>query len=125
MVQVLLPFIVFPLYGSIRALDPALVPAASTLGASPVRAFLRVQLPLTLPGLVSGSTLVFVMALGYFVIPALLGGRRDIVIAKMIQMQVGQFGDWGVAGALSVVLLVACLGLLGASRLLLRRPAEA
>ncbi len=125
MVQVLLPFVIFPLYGAIKAMNPALMPAASLLGASPVRAFLRVQLPLTMPGLVSGATLVFVMALGFYVTPALLGGRRDVVIAKMIQMQVSQFGDWGIAGALSLVLLAATLSLLGASRLAARRLAPA
>jgi putative spermidine/putrescine transport system permease protein len=125
MVQVLLPFAIFPLYGSIRAIDPTLMPAAACMGATPMRAFLRVQLPLTLPGLTAGATLVFVLALGYFVTPALLGGRRDVVIARMIQMEIGQFGDWGVAAALSLVLLVATLSLLGLSRLLARhaRPA--
>src|SRR5207342_3178881 len=98
-------------------------PAASCLGATPVRAFLRVQLPLTMSGLVSGATLVFVLALGFYVTPALLGGRRDVVIAKMIQMQVSQFGDWGITGALSLVLLVATLTLLGLSRFASRRLA--
>jgi putative spermidine/putrescine transport system permease protein len=121
MVQVLLPFVIFPLYGSIRAIDPALMPAAACMGATPARAFLRVQLPLTIPGLTTGATLVFVLSLGYFVTPALLGGRRDVVIARMIQMEIGQFGDWGVAAALSLVLLVATLSLLGFSRLLVRR----
>jgi putative spermidine/putrescine transport system permease protein len=124
MVHVLLPFVVFPLYGAIRAMDPALMPAAACLGAGPIRAFLRVQLPLTLAGLVTGAVLVFVMALGYFITPALLGGRRDAVIARMIQLQVSQLGDWGMAATLSLVLLVATLILLGASQLLVRSPAR-
>ena len=124
MVHVLLPFVVFPLYGSIRAMDPALMPAAACLGAGPVRAFLRVQLPLTLPGLATGAVLVFVMALGFFITPALLGGRRDAVIARMIQLQVSQLGDWGMAATLSLVLLVATLLLLGATQLLVRSPAR-
>ena len=123
MVHVLLPFMVFPLYGAIRGVDPLLPAAARSLGAAPLTTFLRVELPLILPGLATGATLVFVLALGYFVTPALLGGRRDLMIAKMIQMEIGQFGNWGIAAALSLVLLAATLALLGASGRLARRLA--
>ena len=68
MVQVLLPFAIFPLYTALKSLDPRLMQAASCLGAPPLRAFFRVQLPLILPGVVSGGVLVFVLALGYFVL---------------------------------------------------------
>jgi len=84
--------VIFPLYGSIRAMHPQLMPAARSLGASQVTAFLRVQLPLTLPGLMTGAALVFVLALGYFVTPTLLGGRRDLMIAKIAR----DFGKYGI-----------------------------
>jgi putative spermidine/putrescine transport system permease protein len=104
-VQVLLPLAIFPLYSSMARIEPALMRAAATLGASPVRAFLRVYLPLTLPGLMTAATLVFISTLGYYVIPALLGGPRQQMISQLIQDQIATFGNWGVAGALSLVLL--------------------
>jgi putative spermidine/putrescine transport system permease protein len=104
-VQVLLPLVIFPLYSSMSRIDPALMRAAATLGARPLRAFLRVYLPLTLPGLMTGATLVFISTLGYYVLPALLGGPRQQMISQLIQDQIATFGNWGVAGALSLVLL--------------------
>ncbi len=104
-VQVLLPFVVFPLHAAMLRIDPSLMQAALTLGANPVRAFLRVYLPLTMPGLLTGATLVFISTLGYYVTPAMLGGPRQTMIAQMIQDQIAQFGNWGLAGALSLVLL--------------------
>jgi putative spermidine/putrescine transport system permease protein len=89
-----------------------------TLGAGPVRAFLRVYLPLTLPGLMTGATLVFISTLGYYVTPAMLGGPRQLMIAQLIQEQIGDFGNWGMAGALALVLLgstAIVLGLLHAT----------
>ena len=106
-VQVLLPFVIFPLYSAMARIDPALMNAAATLGAPPLRAFVRVYLPLTLPGLMTGATLVFISTLGYYIIPALLGGARQQMVAQLIQDQIATFGNWGVAGALSIVLLLA------------------
>jgi putative spermidine/putrescine transport system permease protein len=106
-VQVLLPFVIFPLYSAMARIDPALMNAAATLGAPPFRAFVRVYLPLTLPGLMTGATLVFISTLGYYIIPALLGGARQQMVAQLIQDQIATFGNWGVAGALSIVLLLA------------------
>ncbi len=111
-VQVLLPFVIFPLYSAMARIDPALMNAAATLGAPPLRAFVRVYLPLTLPGLMTGATLVFISTLGYYIIPALLGGARQQMVAQLIQDQIATFGNWGVAGALSLVLLLATGGLL-------------
>ncbi len=111
-VQVLLPFVIFPLYAAMLRIEPSLMQAAMTLGARPVRAFLRVYLPLTLPGLMTGATLVFISTLGYFVTPALLGGPRQLMVAQLIQDEIAQFGNWGVAGALSLVLLAATGALL-------------
>ena len=108
--QTLLPFAVFPLHAAMTRIEPSLMQAAMTMGAPPVRAFLRVYLPLTLPGLMAGATLVYISALGYYVLPAMLGGPREFMVAQMIQDQIGH-GNWGVAGALSLVLL-ASTGLL-------------
>ena len=114
MVQILLPFMIFPLYSVMARIDPLYQRAAATLGASPMRAFLRIYLPLSLPGVVTGTVLVFVIALGYYITPALLGGLGDVMIAQLIQRQIGDFGNWGLAGALSAVLLAGTLLLLAA-----------
>lgn len=106
-VQVLLPFVVFPLHAAMIRIDPALMQAALTLGAPPARAFARVYLPLTMPGVLTGATLVFISTLGFYITPALLGGPRELMVAQLIQDQIGQFGNWGVAGALSFVLLAS------------------
>jgi putative spermidine/putrescine transport system permease protein len=103
--QVLLPFVIFPLHAAMTRIDPAFMQAALTLGARPVRAFIRVYLPLVLPGLITGATLVFISTLGYFVTPAMLGGPHQTMIAQQIQDQIAQFGNWGMAGALSLLLL--------------------
>lgn len=105
MVHVLLPFMIFPLFTTMARIDPGLSSAAATLGASPVRAFLRVYAPQTLPGVVTGGSLVFVIALGYYIIPALLGGPGETMVAQVIEQQVADYGNWGVAGMLAAVLL--------------------
>jgi putative spermidine/putrescine transport system permease protein len=107
MVHILLPFMVLPLYSVMTRIDAAYMHAASSLGASPVRSFWRIYLPLSRPGIVNGAVLVFILGLGYFITPALLGGPRDTMIAQLIQSQIAEFGEWGMAGALSVVLLFA------------------
>jgi putative spermidine/putrescine transport system permease protein len=112
MVQIEIPFVVFPLAANMSRIDPRIMGAALTLGASPARAFLRIYLPLTVPGLMTGATLVFIMALGFFVMPALLGAPADQMAAQIIEDQIGLFGDWGGAGAMSVILVVVCVGLM-------------
>lgn len=107
MTQVLLPFLIFPLNAVMVRIDRNYTFAAATLGAGPVTNFRRIYLPLTLPGLISGGTLVFVSALGYYITPALIGGPSDTMIAQLIERQISISGNWGVAGALSVLLLVA------------------
>lgn len=106
MSHILLPFMILPLYAVLSRIEPNLSQAAAGLGAPPVRNFLRVYLPLSLPGLLAGSVLVFVMGLGYYITPALLGGPGDAMIAQLIEMQIADFGNWGLAGALAVVLLL-------------------
>ncbi len=106
MSHILLPFMILPLYSVLSRIEPNLSQAAASLGAPPVRNFVRVYLPLSLPGLLAGSVLVFVMGLGYYITPALLGGPGDTMIAQLIEMQIADFGNWGLAGALAVILLL-------------------
>jgi len=105
MVHVLLPYMVLPIYGAVRRLDPAIVAAAQGLGASNWRIFWRIHVPLTLNGIFAGSVLVFVLSLGFFITPALLGGGRVIMIAVLIEQQVRETLNWPFAAALSAVLL--------------------
>ncbi len=119
MTHVLLPYMVFPLYAVMRRMDPNLVTAAQGLGASGWQVFSRVYLPLTLPGVLAGTTLVFVLSIGFFITPALLGGGKVHMMATLIEQQVRTFLNWGFAGALSAVLLGATLLIyLGLRRLL-------
>ena len=106
MVQIMLPFMVFPLYSVMSRIDHAYVQAAANLGARPIKSFFRVYLPLSAPGVITGSMLVFIISLGYFITPALLGGRKDVMIAQLIQQQVADFGNWALSSALAVILLV-------------------
>ena len=106
MVQILLPFMIFPLFSVMGRIDSSYVLAASNLGAPPIKQFFRVYLPLSLPGIVTGSMLVFIISLGYFITPALLGGRKDIMIAQLIEQNISEFGNWGLSSALAIVLLV-------------------
>ena len=107
MTHVLLPYMVLPIYGSLRRIDPDLVRAAEGLGAPAWRVFFRIHLPVTLPGIAAGGVLVFVLALGFFITPALLGGGKVMMIAVLIQQQVGELLDWNFAAALSTLLTVA------------------
>lgn len=109
MTHVLLPYMVFPLYAAMRRVDASLLSAARGLGASGPQVFLRVFLPLTLPGVLAGVTLVFVLSIGFFITPALLGGGKVTMIAVLIEQQVRTFLEWGFASALSAVLLAATL----------------
>jgi putative spermidine/putrescine transport system permease protein/spermidine/putrescine transport system permease protein len=109
MLHILLPFLVLPTYAALKAIDQDLLRAAASLGASPTRAFLSVFLPLSLPGLLAGCLLVLVLALGFYVTPAILGGGRVLMLAMKIQENAGLYLDWGAASALAVVLLVVTL----------------
>ena len=108
MVHVLLPFMILPLYGVMRGIDENLLRAAQGLGARPINVFRQVVLPLSLPGISAGCLLVFILALGFFITPALVGGPQDLMIAVLIQQQVDLF-NWPLASALAVVLLAAAL----------------
>ncbi len=111
MTHILLPFVVLPLHAVMLGIPGVYVRAASSLGASPVRAFLRVYLPLTLPGVGAGGLLVFILALGYYITPALVGGPRDQMLSYFIAYFVNQATNWGMAAALAAVLLLIVLAL--------------
>jgi len=110
MVHVLLPYMVLPIYSAVRRLDPALVSAAEGLGASNWRIFWRIYLPLTLPGIFAGAVIVFVLSLGFFITPALLGGGKVMMVAVLIEQEIRQTLNWPFAAALSAVLLALTLG---------------
>lgn len=109
LVHIFLPFLVLPLYASMRAIPPHLIRAATSLGASPIRAFWTVFFPLSLPGFVGGLVMVFVLCLGSYVTPTILGGGRVIVWPMRVADAVNLYSNWGAAAALGVVLLGATL----------------
>jgi putative spermidine/putrescine transport system permease protein len=112
MVHYLIPYAVFPLYAAMRGIDDTLVMAARGAGASPLRAFADVFLPLTEPSIFGVWLLVFVFGLGFFVTPAILGGGRIVMLSEYATLTVLQSARWGLAGALSMLLLIATLALI-------------
>jgi len=121
MTHIMIPFLVLPLYASMRSIDGTYVRAAANLGASPTKAFWQIYLPLSLPGLVAGTVLTFILCLGFYITPAVLGGGRVQFIAQRVAASVSLFPTWGPASALGVVLLMLTLIILLASQALLNR----
>lgn len=121
MVYVHLPFMVLPLYTNLEKHDPALLEAAQDLGAGAWTRFWRVTFPLSLPGIWSGSALVFIPVLGMFAVPELLGGTGDVLIGNLIKEQFLDNRDWPLGSALSIGLTVAVLALAGLAAALSRR----
>jgi putative spermidine/putrescine transport system permease protein/spermidine/putrescine transport system permease protein len=111
MVHIMLPFLVLPLYASMKTIDPLLPRAAMSLGASPRAAFFTVFAPLTLPGLFAGSLLVFIYCLGFYIAPQVLGGGRVNMVAMKILENATTYFNWGAASALGVVLLAVTLAI--------------
>lgn len=111
MTQVLLPFMVLPLYAVMKTIPPVYLRAASSMGARPFTGFWRVYLPLTMPGVAAGGLLVFILAVGYYITPALVGGPSGQLISNLIAYHVQQSLNWGLAAALSTVLLGAVIAL--------------
>ncbi|WP_199785910.1 MULTISPECIES: ABC transporter permease [Actinomycetes] len=109
MVQVMLPFMVLPLQSSMLGIDRTLLHAASSLGARRPIAFLRVYLPLSMPGVLAGVSVVFIMSLGFYITPALLGTPQQALVAQVIGTQVNDLLDFAGAGALGTILLVVTL----------------
>lgn len=106
MVHIMLPFLILPTYAAMKSIDRDYLKAASNLGASPSRAFWTVFFPLSTPGLFAGSLMVFILCLGFFVTPAVLGGGKVIMVSMKIVSNIELFVNWGAASALGVVLLV-------------------
>lgn len=111
MTYIMLPFVILPLMGVIRSIDPAILRAAALCGANRLQCFTRVLLPLSLPGIAAGALMVFVMSLGYFVTPALLGGTSNMMLAELVAQFVQSLVNWGMGGAAALVLLVVTLAL--------------
>ncbi|TMV09314.1 ABC transporter permease [Arenibacterium halophilum] len=112
MVHIMLPFLILPVYGAMKAVDADFMKAAANLGASPRKAFWTVFFPLTTPGLFAGALMVFILCLGFFVTPAVLGGGKVIMVSMKIVSNIELFVNWGAASALGVVLLVATVAIL-------------
>nr|WP_238607073.1 ABC transporter permease [Amycolatopsis sp. Poz14] len=109
MVQVMLPFMVLPLQSSMLSIDRSLLHAAGSLGARRPVAFLRVYVPLSMPGVLAGVSVVFIMSLGFYITPALLGTPQQALVAQVIGTQVNDLLDFAGAGALGTILLVVTL----------------
>lgn len=109
MTHILLPMMILPIYSALRGIPPDLRLAAEGMGASRWRVFRHITLPLSLPGVAAGTVLVFIISLGYFITPMLLGGPQSMMIATLITQQATRFLDWPLAAALSTVLMAATL----------------
>ena len=121
MTHVLFPLMVLPLYSVLRGIDRRLVLAAQSLGATPARAFWQVYLPLSIPGFVAGGLLVFTLALGFFVTPAVLGSPQQSLLSQLIYTQFGRGAAFGRAGAMALVLVVAAIAFVVLAGVLSRR----
>ena len=111
MTYILLPYMVLALYSVMRGIDTGLLRAAESLGASRRRAFWRIFVPLSMPGVAAGSLLVFILSIGFFITPALMGSQEDSMISMIIESQVETYFDWGFASALASILLACTLAL--------------
>lgn len=109
MTHVLLPFMILPLYSVMKTIPPTYVRAARSLGAGPVTAFVKIYLPLTLPGIGAGAILVFILAAGYYITPTLVGGRTGQLISNQIAFHMQQSLNWGLAAAIGGLLLAAVI----------------
>jgi putative spermidine/putrescine transport system permease protein len=109
MTHILLPFMILPLYSVMRGIDPSFFKAAMSMGARPMQAFLKIYLPMSLPGLSAGALLVFIISVGYYITPALVGGTEGQMISNLIAFHMQQSNNWGLAAALGSILLVVIL----------------
>jgi ABC-type spermidine/putrescine transport system permease subunit I len=115
MTHILLPYMILPIANALRQIDPSLVRAASGLGATPWSTFLQVILPLSMPGVAAGVLLVFVLSLGFYITPAMVGGPRDVTLSMLIAQSVDQL-NWAYAATLAAVLLATALALIAAAQ---------
>ena len=112
MVYVFIPFMFLPLYASIEKLDSSLMEASQDLGATRAKTFRRVMLPMTLPGIIGGSIIVFIPSLGNFIVPSLLGGAKVVMIGNLIEQQFLSARNWPFGSALGMMVMAAVLILL-------------
>ncbi len=111
MTQILLPFMILPLYSVMKTISPSYMKAARSLGAAPAKAFVRVYIPQTVPGIGAGCLLVFILSIGYYITPALVGGQSGQLISNFIAYHMKSSLNWGLAAALGTLLLFAVLAL--------------
>ena len=111
MTHILLPFMILPLYSVMKTISPSYVKAARSLGANPFRAFRQVYLPLTVPGIGAGGLLVFILAIGYYITPALVGGASGQLIGNFIALHMSKTLNWGLAAAMGAILLGGVLAI--------------
>lgn len=109
MVHILLPFMILTLYGAMKGISPSYYNAGLSLGARPWRAFIDIYLPMSAPGILSGTLMVFIQALGFYITPSILGGSNDTMLPVVIDLQVNRAMNWNLASAMAVVLLVSTL----------------
>ncbi|APM40051.1 ABC transporter permease [Clostridium kluyveri] len=121
MTHVLFPYMVLNVYSVMSSIDTQLVEVAQVMGARPIKAFWQVFFPLSVPGILSGSILVFVLALGYFITPALLGGSKNMLVSTLIQNNISATLNWPLASALSLVLFIITMVLLSILAVLVKR----
>lgn len=121
MVQILMPIVIITCYSTMIEIDEGLIRAARTLGATPAQAFAKVFLPLSMPGVATGAAMCFILSLGFYITPALLGGRRNVMLSNLIDFEVHQTLNWSFASVLALVLLAATLVSLGLFRLVAPR----
>ncbi|MFO1281873.1 MAG: ABC transporter permease [Burkholderiales bacterium] len=119
MVHVLLPFAILPLYSVIKGIDPAYARAAASLGAPPWRRFLRVTLPLSMPGVAAGALMVFMLAVGFYITPSLVGGPDDQMVSTFIAFYTNNTINWGMSAALATLLLAATAAIVVVARVVL------
>tara|TARA_B100001079_G_scaffold31140_1_gene23544 strand:- start:1200 stop:1976 length:777 start_codon:yes stop_codon:yes gene_type:complete len=109
MIQILLPFMILPIYSVMKGIPPTYMKAAQNLGAPPSLAFLKVYMPQTLPGIGAGVILVFIVAIGYYITPELVGGKDGVLIGNMVAYHMQKSLNWGLAAAMGSILLVAIM----------------
>ncbi|MBW2059766.1 MAG: ABC transporter permease [Deltaproteobacteria bacterium] len=113
MTHVLLPFMILPLYSVMKGIDRNLIKAAQNLGATPYQSFWKVFFPLSLPGMGAGIILVFILSIGFYITPSLLGGLKETMLSQLIYNTVNDLLNWGFASVLALILIVTVLIILG------------
>lgn len=118
-IHILLPFMVLPLYATMQKIPKELTMAGASLGGTPLHVFLRVFLPLSLPGVIAGMVLVFVLTLGFYITPELLGGGRTYMVSMLVSRNIELYNEWGAASSISVVLLLCVFAIFRLASLLI------